>query len=42
MQSLTALSNKLIRVFYIILKHGVDYDPKKLSSDIRRPEKAAA
>ena len=38
MQSLTALSNKLIRVFFTILKHGVDYDPKKLLSDIRRPE----
>lgn len=41
-QSLTVLSNKLIRVFYTILKHGTDYDPAKLSSDIRRPEKVAA
>ena len=38
-QSLTVLSNKLIRVFYTILKHGTDYDPAKLTSDIRRPEK---
>ncbi len=42
MQSLTALSNKLIRVFYTILKHGTDYDSAKLTSDIRRPEKVAA
>lgn len=37
-QSLMVLSNKLIRVFYAILKNGADYDPKKLLSDIRRPE----
>jgi transposase len=37
-QSLTVLSNKLIRVFYTILKNGIDYDPNKLTSDIRRPE----
>ena len=41
-QSLTVLSNKLIRVFYTILKHGTDYDPAKLTSDIRRLEKVAA
>lgn len=41
-QSLTVLSNKLIRVFYTILKHGTDYDPAKLTSDIRRPDKVAA
>lgn len=40
-QSLTVLSNKLIRVFYTILKHGSDYDPAKLTSDIRRPEKVS-
>lgn len=39
-QSLTVLSNKLIRVFFTILKHGTDYDAAKLTSDIRRPEKA--
>ena len=37
-QSLMALSNKLIRVFYTILKNGADYDPEKLLNDIRRPE----
>ena len=40
-QSLMVLSNKLIRVFYTILKHGTDYDPAKLTSDIRRPEKVS-
>lgn len=39
-QSLTVLSNKLIRVFFTILKHGTDYDAAKLTSDIRRPAKA--
>ncbi|MCR5478778.1 MAG: IS110 family transposase [Ruminococcus sp.] len=37
-QSLMVLSNKLIRVFYAILKSGTDYDPAKLLRDIRRPE----
>ena len=37
-QSLMVLSNKLIRVFYTILKKGADYDPEKLITDIRRPE----
>lgn len=40
-QSLMVLSNKLIRVFYTILKNGADYDPEKLLSDIRRPEKVS-
>lgn len=38
MQSMMVLSNKLIRVFYAILKSGTDYDPAKLLRDIRRPE----
>jgi len=37
MQSLIAISCKLIRVFYAILTKGVDYDGGKLMSDIRRP-----
>ena len=41
MQSLMVLSNKLIRVFYTMLRNGADYDPEKLISDIRRPENAA-
>jgi len=38
MQSLMAVATKLIRVFYAMLTKGVDYDPKKMVSDIRRPE----
>jgi len=41
MQSLMVLSNKLIRVFYTMLRSGADYDPEKLISDIRRPDNAA-
>lgn len=36
-QSLIALSCKLIRVFYAILTKGIEYDGRKLSSDIHRP-----
>ena len=28
---------ELIRVFYVMLTKGVDYDPKKMVSDIKRP-----
>jgi len=42
MQSLVALSNKLIRIFYVILTKKVTYDPQKMMSDIRRPEVKAA
>ena len=38
MQSLMAVATKLIRVFYAMLTKGVDYDPKKMVSGIRRPE----
>lgn len=42
MQSLVALSNKLlIRIFYAILTKNIAYDPQKMS-DIRRPEVKAA
>ena len=39
MQSLMATAAKLIRVFYAMLTKtkGVDYDPKKMISDIKRP-----
>ena len=37
MQSLMAVATKLIRVFYTMLTKGVDYDPKKMISDIKRP-----
>ena len=37
MQSLMAVACKLIRVFYAMLTKGVDYDPTKMLSDIKRP-----
>jgi len=37
MQSLMVVAAKLIRVFYAILTKGVDYDPKKMIDDIKRP-----
>ncbi len=37
MQSLMVVAAKLIRVFYAMLTKGVDYDPKKMLEDIRRP-----
>ena len=39
MQSLIVIACKLLRVIYAILKKGVTYAPKKLLSDIKRPEK---
>ena len=36
-QSLIALCCKLIRVFYVILTKGIDYDSQKLIKDIHRP-----
>lgn len=41
-QAIIAAGCKLIRVFYAILKHGVDYDPIKLRTDMIRPELEAA
>ena len=41
MQSLVVIACKLLRVIYTILTRGVRYDPKKLLSDIKRPEKQA-
>lgn len=41
-QAIIAAGCKLIRVFYAILKHGVDYDPEKLRADMIRPELEAA
>ena len=37
MQSLMAISAKLIRVFYAMLTNGVTYDASKMVSDIKRP-----
>ena len=42
MQSVVAVACKILRVFYTILKKGVDYDAGKMMSDIRRPEIKAA
>ena len=41
-QAIIAAGCKLIRVFYAILKHGVEYDPQKLRMDRLCPESAAA
>lgn len=41
-QAIIAAGCKLIRVFYAILKRGVDYDPQKLKTDIIHPMLAAA
>lgn len=38
MQSVIAIACKLIRVFYMILTKGVDYDGRKMLKDIVRPE----
>ncbi len=37
-QSLVAIACKLLRVMYKILTTGVDYDPEKMLSDIKRPQ----
>ena len=37
MQSLIAVSCKLIRVFHVILTKGVSYDASKMLGDIRHP-----
>lgn len=37
MQSLMAIANKLIRVFYTMLTNGMKYDGQKMLSDIIRP-----
>lgn len=41
-QSAVALCGKLIRVFYAIMVHGVEYDGKKMLSDIHRNETSVA
>lgn len=37
-QSLMVIANKLIRVFYTILKKGLEYNPERMIKDIRHPE----
>lgn len=41
-QAIIAAGCKLIRVFYAILRKGVEYSPQKLTGDIIRPEFSAA
>ena len=40
MQSMIAISCKLIRIFYLILRTGKPYNPTKMMADIRRPAAA--
>lgn len=42
MQSVVAVACKALRVFYVILTKGVDYDAEKMLNDIRRPQAQAA
>ena len=42
MQSLIVIACKLLRIIYTVLKNGTAYDPKKMLTDIRHPEKKAA
>lgn len=42
MKAVIAISCKLIRVFYSLLKNGTPYDPKKMLTDIKRPANAFA
>ena len=41
-QAVVAVGCKLIRVFYAILTHGVDYDANRLRTDIIHPQQQAA
>ena len=41
-QAVVAVGCKLIRVFYAILTHGVDYDAHRLRTDIVRPQEQQA
>ena len=38
MQSVIAVACKALRIFYVILTKGVDYDGRKLIKDIKRPQ----
>ena len=41
-QSIVAVSTKLIRVVFGMIKNDKPYDPEKMMSDIHRPVKKAA
>ena len=38
MQSVVAVACKILRIFYVILTKGVDYDPEKMPGDIQHPQ----
>ena len=42
MQSVIAVACKLIRIFYMIMTKGIDYDGAKMLGDIRRPTVSVA
>ena len=35
-QSIIAISCKLIRILFVVLKNNVEYDPNKMMNDIKR------
>ena len=41
-QSVVVVACKLLRIIFMILKTGADYDPKKMKKDIRHQEKKTA
>ena len=42
MQAMIAVSCKVIRIFYALLTHGMDYSSTQFRADITRPEPAKA
>ena len=42
MQAMIAVSCKVIRIFYALLTHGIDYSSARFRADIIRPEPAKA
>ena len=38
MQAVVAVACKILRIFYVILTKGVDYDPEKMLGDIQHPQ----
>ena len=42
MQAMIAVSCKVIRIFYALLTHGMDYSSTRFRADIIRPEPAKA
>lgn len=37
MQSLIVIACKILRVFYAILRQGIEYDPENMMKDIKHP-----